>query len=105
MKLNESVGGGRLRGVVVDALLGAIVTPIAIVVAYLFGLTASAVLHRRTEILPSNKKSRFAVIIPAHNEASTIGVGLASLAALNYPKDRFTVHLVADNCSDGTARV
>lgn len=32
-----------------------------------------------------------------------LGALLESLAALNYPRDRYTVYVIADNCTDGTA--
>src|SRR5438876_610308 len=47
----------------------------------------------------------FAILIPAHNEATTMPAALESLAVLDYPADRVRVYVVADNCSDGTAEV
>ena len=49
-------------------------------------------------------KSRFAVFIPAHNEQSVIKDSLESILAVHYPRDKFTVHVVADNCTDNTAQ-
>jgi cellulose synthase/poly-beta-1,6-N-acetylglucosamine synthase-like glycosyltransferase len=46
---------------------------------------------------------RFAVLIPAHDEELLVGRTVASAIGLDYPRDRFSVHVVADNCSDGTA--
>ena len=46
---------------------------------------------------------RFAILIPAHDEASTIAGVLASVAALDYPPALCTPIVVADNCSDETA--
>jgi cellulose synthase/poly-beta-1,6-N-acetylglucosamine synthase-like glycosyltransferase len=45
------------------------------------------------------------VLIPAHNEAASIGETLTSLVDQTYPAERFTVHVVADNCTDATARI
>lgn len=50
------------------------------------------------------KKHRFAVIICARNEEKVIGSLLDSLYAQQYPQDCFTVFVVADNCTDGTAQ-
>jgi len=47
----------------------------------------------------------FAILIPAHNEESVIAKLLSSLARLTYPKDRFAVHVVADNCTDATVSI
>jgi hypothetical protein len=47
----------------------------------------------------------FAILIPAHDEEVVIGTLLQSLAELAYPRDRFAVHLVADNCTDRTVQI
>lgn len=46
---------------------------------------------------------RFSVLIPAHDEAATIGAALASLRAQERPPERVVV--VADNCTDDTADI
>lgn len=51
----------------------------------------------------SGGKLRFAVLVPAHDEELGIGRTVANLFRLDYPRDRFSVHVVADNCSDATA--
>jgi cellulose synthase/poly-beta-1,6-N-acetylglucosamine synthase-like glycosyltransferase len=52
-----------------------------------------------------SEAQRFAVLIPAHDEEAALGSLLASLAAADYPALRLFVLVVADHCSDGTARV
>lgn len=47
----------------------------------------------------------FAILVPARNEEVFIDKLLASLAALDYPRSRFTVHVIADNCTDATATI
>ncbi len=49
--------------------------------------------------------TRFAIIIPAHDEAEVIGALLASVAALDYPRDLLATWVIADNCSDATSDV
>jgi len=51
---------------------------------------------------PSN---RFIIVIPAHNEASIIGATVKRLQAIDYPPDLFSIHIIADHCSDDTAEV
>ncbi len=46
---------------------------------------------------------RLIVVIPAHNEEVVILPTLESLTAQSYPKERFEIVVVADNCSDTTA--
>jgi len=48
---------------------------------------------------------RIAVLIPAHDEEGPIGRLLASLRAVDYPRDRLFILVVADHCSDATAQV
>jgi 1,2-diacylglycerol 3-beta-glucosyltransferase len=50
-------------------------------------------------------RHRFAVVVPAHNEAATLPALLRTLGELDYPKDRYEVVVVADHCDDGTAAV
>jgi cellulose synthase/poly-beta-1,6-N-acetylglucosamine synthase-like glycosyltransferase len=49
--------------------------------------------------------TRFAILVPAHNEELLIGNTLASLAQLDYPADAYAVHIIADNCTDRTAEI
>ena len=49
--------------------------------------------------------SRFAIVIPAHNEGRVVGKLIESCLSLRYPRDLFDVFVVADNCDDDTAQV
>ena len=53
----------------------------------------------------ASKTNRFAIIIPAHNEALTILKTLRSCKALDYPEDKFSIFVIADNCTDTTSEV
>ena len=71
----------------------------------LLTITAFSMVQRLTEPAESSDKTRFAILIPAHNEELLLPGLLASLNALDYPMERFDIHVVADNCSDRTAAV
>lgn len=45
------------------------------------------------------------VLIPAHDEEQSIAHCVASMRAQTYPAERFSTVVVADNCTDDTARV
>ena len=45
------------------------------------------------------------LIVPAHNEATVIVSKLANLSALEYPRDKLTVVIALDGCTDDTAAV
>lgn len=82
---------------------------IALPILYLCIVSVSAILaakKRKNELGLSSLRSpltNFAILIPAHNETSVLDKLLESLAALDYPKDSYTVFVVADNCTDTTA--
>ena len=54
---------------------------------------------------PDAEPRRIAVLIAARNESRVIHNLLESLNAQDYPKDKYTVFLVADNCTDNTADI
>ncbi len=86
-----------LAGAGVLALAG---VPFAAAGAYL-GLLGA--LSRRTTAPAPGGSTRFDVVVPAHDEALGISATVASLLAVDYPRDRFRVLVVADNCTDDTA--
>src|SRR5437762_14350499 len=47
----------------------------------------------------------FAILIPAHNEEVLLDTMLEKLSMLAYPKELYTVYIVADNCTDSTAEL
>ena len=49
--------------------------------------------------------TRFFILVPAHNESEYLRPTLRSLRALLYPKDRFHIVVIADNCTDDTALI
>jgi cellulose synthase/poly-beta-1,6-N-acetylglucosamine synthase-like glycosyltransferase len=48
---------------------------------------------------------RYALAIPAHNEAGVIGATVRRLRQMAYPPTLFDIHVVADHCTDDTAAV
>lgn len=78
---------------------------------YLLLLTGAAVLGRgalasgRSVPPDAEQRRRFALLVPAHDEETTIGRLLSSTRQLAYPAGRYDVYVVADNCSDRTAEV
>lgn len=86
----------------------ALQSAVGALVGYLLLLTAAAGrAPRRTPFPPAPppERHRFAVLIPAHDEALLLPDLLASLRALDYPAALVTVHVIADNCRDDTAAV
>jgi len=82
---------------------------IALPILYLCVVSISAILaskNRSKEHTHSKPTPiKFAILIPAHDEELILGNLLESLSALAYPKDQYTVHVIADNCTDNTAKL
>jgi len=72
--------------------------------AYLFTivLVGFCARRRRTDFKKSQNVS-FAILIPAHDEELLIADTVRSVKSIDYPTDKFTVFVVADNCADATA--
>jgi len=47
-----------------------------------------------------NRKNKFGIIIPAHNEETLIGGLVESIQKSDYPKDHVHIYVIADNCDD-----
>ncbi|GIV88773.1 MAG: glycosyl transferase [Chloroflexus sp.] len=78
---------------------------LALIVGYLLLLTGAALFARRTTPLRAQPTTRFVIMIPAHNEERLLPDLLTNLNQLDYPRDLYSIHVVADNCTDRTAAV
>lgn len=95
-------GSGDMAWRAADIVLGALSLPYALDAGYLGVLAVAA--RRDTGTTGAGKaNTRFDVVIPAHNEEAGIERTIASVAELAYPRDRFRIVVVADNCTDDTA--
>ncbi len=70
----------------------------AITVAAFFG-------RRKPTASPSAPpaRSRFLIVIPAHDEEGTIAATVRSCRNLDYNASLYEIHVIADNCTDATA--
>ena len=85
----------------IDIVLSILAVPVSVANAYLLSLTLLS--KRRPELVYGAPELRFAIVVPAHNEEAGIAATVSNLKAVDYPKDRFSIIVVADNCSDETA--
>ncbi|NWG13816.1 MAG: glycosyltransferase family 2 protein [Acidobacteria bacterium] len=86
-----------------NQLFGFCLLALSIPAAYLSFLALAAIPTRRTR-LRARPTCRFAIAIPAHDEETVIGRTVAALRQSDYPAELFDLFVVADNCSDCTAR-
>lgn len=78
----------------------------SLLVLYQWTLAVVSFLPRhRGKISNGRDALRFVILIPAHNEQSTLPRTLESLDQLRYPKERVDVVVIADRCDDATAVV
>lgn len=78
---------------------------LGILCLYLAVLSVLALASHLRLTFPALRLRRFALVIPAHNEELSIQRTLESVMALDYPRDRYDVVVVADNCEDRTAAI
>lgn len=55
--------------------------------------------------LVEDKEHRFMMIIPAHNEEKVVKDLVDSLQNLDYDKNLYDIYVIADNCTDNTAKI
>jgi 1,2-diacylglycerol 3-beta-glucosyltransferase len=72
---------------------------------YLFALSLLACIGRLLPAVQPSSGRRFAVVIPAHNEETSIARTVRSFHRVDYPRDRYDLIVIADNCTDATASV
>ncbi len=72
---------------------------------YAFTSIFAFIKPRKFRIKPSLPKHKFAVIIPARNEADVVGHLVESLLQSNYPKNLYDVYVAVNNTTDNSAEV
>ncbi len=60
---------------------------------------------KKIKLLKANKFNYFAIIVPARNEGKVIGNLLDSLNNIDYPKDKYKVYVIPNNCTDNTKEI
>lgn len=59
----------------------------------------------KKRITKSDKLNRYAVLIPARNEEKVLPNLIESIQQQDYPAELITIYVIADNCTDNTAKV
>jgi len=93
--------------VAVSVALGVVQGLLLLCLAHHYGLLAASMRSSPPLrcVSGSAPSTRFAIAIPAHNEAPVLSATLARLQQQAYPSELFDVHVVADHCTDATADV
>ena len=72
---------------------------------YQLVISLCSLIKLKDKPLKIHKEHRFMAIIPAHNEEKVIGNLIESLKNQTYKKDAYDIYVIADNCTDGTAKI
>ena len=83
----------------------ALIWTITIYWLYQIVISFCSLIKLKEKKLIVDKKHKFMAIIPAHNEEAVVANLVESLKAQDYPKDFYDIYVIADNCTDDTARV
>lgn len=78
-----------------------------ITIFWLYQLIISicSLINLKDKPIIEDKQNRFMAIIPAHNEQAVVCNLINSLKKQNYPKELYDIYVIADNCTDATAKV
>ena len=68
-------------------------------------ITGLCVLKSKKKIIQTDKKHKFAVIVPARNEEKVIGNLLKSLNKQEYPRELYDTYVAINNCTDKTKEI
>ncbi|MBR0490537.1 MAG: glycosyltransferase family 2 protein [Clostridia bacterium] len=86
-------------------LRDALVWILTIFWVYQIGISLCSLVKLKDKPLKIKKDHRFMAIIPAHNEEAVIANLVESLKNQNYNKELYDIYVIADNCTDNTAKV
>ncbi|OPZ89247.1 MAG: Beta-monoglucosyldiacylglycerol synthase [Firmicutes bacterium ADurb.Bin419] len=76
------------------------------VAAYYFIVSMFGWFKRKDDNADNYKPiKRFAMIVAAHNEEQVIGSIVRNLKSVDYPQEMYDIFVIADNCSDNTAKI
>ena len=83
----------------------ALVWTITIFWLYQIMVSLCSLVKLKDKPLKVKKDHRFMAIIPAHNEETVVANLIESLKKQTYNKDLYDIYVIADNCTDNTAKV
>ena len=83
----------------------ALVWTITIFWLYQIMVSLCSLVKLKDKPLKIKKDHRFMAIIPAHNEEAVVANLIESLKKQTYNKDLYDIYVIADNCTDNTAKV
>ena len=83
----------------------ALVWIITIFWVYQLVISICSLINFKEKPILEEKTNKFMAIIPAHNEDAVVENLIMSLQKQDYPRDSYDIYVIADNCTDDTAKI
>ena len=83
----------------------ALVWIITIFWVYQLVISICSLINFKEKPILEEKTNKFMAIIPAHNEEPVVENLIMSLQKQDYPRDSYDIYVIADNCTDDTAKI
>ena len=90
---------------VLNIILIVLNIPLLLYSAYFLIFLIVGLVRKKKKYPETEKRTHFAVLIPARNEESVIGALMESVGKLDYPRDCFDTYVLLHNCSDHTEEI
>lgn len=90
---------------ILQILCGLCAAWLLIMLVYQLYLTVFGFRKATKDYADHDPESRFLILVPAHNEEQVIGDIIDNLNRMDYPRELYDFYIIADNCTDDTARV
>ena len=87
------------------AVLAVPIGYLAVLTGAAWAATAQDLARPRRRRSESPAQARYAFVVPAHDEERVIASTLDAMRRLDWPVDRYEVHVVADHCMDRTVEL
>ena len=88
-------------GLKINTIIGTILSIIVLHKAFYFVIG----MFFTRKFKPAKKKHKYGICIAARNEEKVIGNLIDSINKQDYPKNLYKIFVVADNCTDNTAKI
>ena len=89
----------------ISILREALIYIITVFWVYQLAISLCSLIKFKDKPLLINKNHKFMAIIPAHNEEAVIANLIDSLQKQDYDKNLYDIYVIADNCTDNTAKI
>lgn len=101
LNIINSISNFYPLGSKINSIIGTILSVIVIHKAFYFVIG----MFFTRKFKPAKKYHKYGICIAARNEKYVIGNLLDSIKKQDYPSDKYTIFVVADNCTDNTAEI